>query len=271
MTIEREDPAMPARRGRPPGPSRGRLLAVLAGSPWLSSDEAAALTGVAPRSVRAYLRPASPTARLLRRWASAAPWPPTALYAVAPADGSLPAPRRLARPEHTRALHALLVALAAAARRRLDGRPQRRGGRAAAGRRRPPAGRPGRRLARPARPRARPAGALGPGRRDRRRPRGAGSTALLDLGGDAPPLLVVCADDWARQEWPQRLLNRGGRPDLRLCLAADLAAGRPDWRDAWDRPAALPVAGAPAPELAGHARRPPPGRRRPPPSAAACA
>ena len=160
---------MPVRRGRPPGPSRGRLLTILHGSPWLSSDEAAALAGVAPRSVRAYLLAGVADGAILRHWVSAAPWPPTALYAVAPADGSLPAPRRLARPEHTRALHALLVLLAAAARRRLDGRPQRRGGRAAAGRRRPPAGRPGRRLARPARPRARPAGALGPGRRDRRR------------------------------------------------------------------------------------------------------
>ena len=96
-------------------------------------------------------------------------------------------------------------------------------------------------------------------------------TALLDLGGDAPPLLVVCADDWARQEWPQRVLNRSGRPDLRLCLAADLAAGRPDWRDAWERPAALPAPARLRPSWLAtpdDRRRRADGRR---PSAAACA
>lgn len=228
-------------RGRPRGPAHRLIPALLARSPWLASEELATLAGVAPRQVRAVLQAGVATGNILRVRATAAPWPPTTLYALAHPDGALPSPQRLLRLEHTRALHALLPAVAAAEPVTpwlvaLRGEPAGPPEAAAA---HPLAGLADGWLVRPDPARGllvRWDGGEGSDAAERR-----WLDSLLDLDRHAPPVAVVCADPAAWQEWPPRLRERTGRPRLRLCLVADLAAGWPDWRDEWDRPAEPPV------------------------------
>jgi hypothetical protein len=239
---------MSTRRGRPRGPAHDLVPALLARHPWLAAAELAALAGLAPRRAREVLLAGVAAGSILRCRATAAPWPPTGLYALARPDGLLPAPHRLLRLEHTHLLHALLATVAAPAApdgpatpwtAALRGEPD---GPPPAAAPHPLAGLADGWLAC-----AEPAMGLlarwdgGEGRDSAER---RWLDALLDLGRHAPPVAVVCADAATWQEWPQRLAGRAGRPRLRLCLAADLAAGAPDWRDEWGRAAGPPVPAA---------------------------
>jgi hypothetical protein len=214
------------------------LLQLLGRYPWLAAAELLALAGDSPDQVRRALAYLVANGRIVRRLARVAPWSRAFLYALARPDGRLPAPQRLARLEHTRLLHELLVRLTPEGapptlRAALSGEA---GG--------PPiaaAGPPVRRLAdawlcAPDAGSGRWSGLLvrwDAGERTERAER-AWLAQLAELRWSAPMVAVVCASPAALEAWWPRLARRDGPGSLRLALAADLAAGRYGlgvWRD----------------------------------------
>ena len=168
-----------------------------------------------------------------------------ALFAAASPAGPPPAPRRLVRLEHARALHALLARLADPAAppliARLSGEA---GGPPLAGARHPLAG-----LADGWLVRAEPAAGLllrwDDGER-RDAVERAWLAALLALAPYAPPVALVCADDDGAGRLARPAGRPAARPPLRLTTAAAFASPlrRPTpsgWLDADGRPAPMPV------------------------------
>ena len=88
------------------------LVAWLAAHPWLTAPALAALTGIPARTVRHQLARLAAAGRVRALLVGVAPWPRSPLYALAGPADPLPAPLRLTRAEHRRALHALLMLLA---------------------------------------------------------------------------------------------------------------------------------------------------------------
>jgi hypothetical protein len=227
------------------------LLHLLGRYPWLTAAELLALAGDAPDQVRRALADLVAQGRLVRQLARVAPWPRAFLYALARPDGQVPAPQRLARLEHTRLLHTLLVRLTPAGapptlRAALSGE--------ASG---PPIAATGllvRRLAdawlcaTDART-GRWSGLLlrwDVGERTERAEL-AWLDQLAELRPYDPMVAVVCATPTVLAAWWPRLARRDGS-DLRLALATYLAAGRTGggvWRDATGAPAGLRVTEAP--------------------------
>ncbi|MCC6626174.1 MAG: replication-relaxation family protein [Chloroflexi bacterium] len=225
-------------------PLDDRLTDWLARSPWLTAAELSALCGASARTVRHRLAGLVAAGRARRLAVAPSTWPTEALFALAGPAGPLPAPRRLVRLEHVRALHALLARLAEPAAPPLTARlSDEAGGPPLAGARHPLAGLADGWLVR-ADP---PAGLLlrwDDGERRDATER-AWLATLVALAPYAPPVALVCAGDAGPAAWLDRLAGLPRRPPLRLTTAAALARPTPettvDWLDADGRPAPAPA------------------------------